>query len=155
MSMLLETFKGAWTAQIELAVFFIILVTIVWNLVALLGGLRALKDAENPINAHLIAPVYERYANFPKALRALALISLLVGLLGWAAVGYQALTEAASLPGPIVAKGICDSLAEASVILAIGAFNATLGYVSYCVFAGLLALRYSRSIHRLASRRAP
>jgi len=150
---ILETFRETWTAQIQLVLFFTILAALIYNLVMLIGALRALGEAENPINAHLIGPVYERYANFPKTLRALALIALMVGLLGWAAVAYNALSAAASLPGAVQARDLCGALATASFILATGAFNATIAYASYCIFSGILALRYSRSIHKLASRK--
>ena len=153
MSEMLAIFKEAWTAQVQLLLFLLIVIVLCWNVVTLIRGLRALKDAENPINAHLISPIYERYANFPKALRALALVAITVGILGWAAQGYIALSAAASLPGAIIARDLCARLATASFILAAGALNAALAYSTHCVFSGLLALRYSRSIHKLASRR--
>ena len=153
MSDLVEVLREAWTAQLQVVLFFLVIATLIWNVVTLIGGMRALKEAENPINAHLIQPVYERYGNFPKALRSLSLIALLIGLLGWASVAYQALMQAASLPGAIQAEHLCGDLAVASLILAAGAFNAALSYGAYCLFSGLLALRYSRSVHKLASRR--
>jgi len=147
----LEMLRDAgWTGLAEAALFAAALALIALNAVTLIGGLRAMRAAENPLNAHLITPLYERHAGYPKMLKALAVLSVLTGVLGWATRCFLALNEAASLPGPIIARDFCASLSAGSLVLAAGAFNALVAYGAYCVFGAVLAVRHSRAVKRIS-----
>ncbi len=151
---LLDSIRDAgWSGMASIVLFVAIVVTLGYNIIKVIGGLRSLAETENPINAHLIAPVYERYSNFPKALRSLALISMLVGMMGWGASAYAACNAGSSMTEGVNAPHLFGPLASGFLILALGAFNAVIAYSSYCVLSAVLALRYSKSIEKLANRK--